>query len=81
MDLPRVVCDPRLARPCGTLQTNGDRYCVGFDPPHLVHAGLHSAIQPSRQAAECWACALLNNGVCRNAAVVLVLNHIERRVD
>ena len=81
MDLPRVVCDPRVARPCGTLQTNGDRCCVGRDSSHSVHADLYSAVQPGRQATERWACTLRGDGVRRNVAVVLVLNHIERRVD
>ena len=51
------------------------------DSPHLVDADLHRAFQPGRQTAECWACALRCDGVCRNVAVVLVLNHLERRVD
>ena len=81
MDLPRIVCDPRMARPCGPLQTNGDRCCVGRDSSHSVGADLHRALQPGRQAPERWACTLLSHGVRRNAAVVLVFDNFKRRVD
>ena len=65
----------------GALQADGDRSGLGADPAVPDHGGLHHHLRPDRRAAVGRRGALCADGLCRHAAVDLLFDGVERRLE